>query len=121
MLVKLKRGAPTGEWLDPSLEHVVLSIDVSSHGTQYPVYSESEGIPILVPADALEIIDARVSERWIVSAVLKSLFIEPAAWSRSGFWEEFFEGNADAQRAFDNERRLLTSDPWTSRPAQRSD
>lgn len=110
MRVRLKEAVPPevqkgpGRWLRPGVSYTVLAIEASGRGRhEYRIAAEIQGTPALFDARLFEVVDGRLPSNWIATAQGEHLEFQPAAWTTTGFWEGFFDGNADASRIYHEE------------------
>ncbi len=78
-------------------------------GVRYRIISDDAATPALFAASAFTVIDGHIPESWRAHAYSSGAFtLGPAAWLEPGFWERFFDDDAEARRVFDlNTTRIL--------------
>lgn len=112
--LKSSGGVPqqASSWLRIGCVYHVLAIEFSPARTMFRLVGE-EVIPALFQPDLFEIVSSIIPSNWAVVS-RKPGFIElsPKAWTRPGFWVDFFDGEPNAVACFENERRVsISADP----------
>ncbi|MCG8417845.1 MAG: hypothetical protein MJE77_07875 [Proteobacteria bacterium] len=90
-------------WLRRDTVYLVLAVESSgTSATAYRIESEDNRTPALFETDLFSIVDNRVSSCWVVVKDENCpLQFMPAAWNEDDFWDRFFDGDADARRAYE--------------------
>jgi len=117
MQVRLREEAED-RWLEPGAVYVVLGIYGSQEGLGYRLLGATEPeTPAIHPAGLFEVVDPLVSPRWQIEVPGDggSFSFEPEAWTREGFWTDFFDGDPAARQIFDEECRLFTEQGGSDR------
>ena len=104
--------SPTGKeiasslWLKLGSEYTALTLSVESTGNVMVRFIAEGGTePTLFPLRQFEIVDSSIPATWVVWKGRKGgLNFGPQAWSESGFWERYFDGDPSAVAAFETER-----------------
>jgi hypothetical protein len=100
------------EWLTIGKEYPVLSVEV---GVGQPAYLRIIGddghTPGLHIIQQFVTVSSRIPSSWLVQ-VGENGYLEmaPASWLRPGFWEDYFNGQADAVAQFEAERARIHSE-----------
>ena len=94
---------PTSPWLALDAEYEVLEIWATpGRGVKLRLASNDAGTPALFDAAMFLAADSSVPSGWIVSLFEGGeLRIGPREWMREGFWEDFFDLDPEAVRAYD--------------------
>lgn len=104
-------------WLTINHEYLVLSILVTPKGpAKLRILSDDNRTPILVDATMFSGSSQPLPRTWV--ATIReggSLELGPRPWLELGFWERYFDGDADAVAAFQNEVQAMTD---MTRPAR---
>lgn len=65
-------------------------------------------VPAIFPSSIFNVTDGSVPAGWVFHQSDSSTSsIGPKSWSRDGFWEDYFDGEASAVKAFNDEIELL--------------
>jgi hypothetical protein len=88
-----------------------MSVDLQVSAVHVRLVGDRGVTPSLHPIGQFEIVNDIIPSSWRVFQREKGgMFFGPSAWSQTGFWEKFFDGDAEAKRAFEVEReRILSS------------
>jgi hypothetical protein len=120
MLVRLKQDVQGDGWLEHDAVYPVLGISVQCGAAlggwlKYRLLTRQEpDTPAFHDAMLFDIVDPKVSSRWMVTALADGqLEIEPEAWSDGDFWESFFDGDPEARDRFREEYVRLTAQTGT--------
>jgi hypothetical protein len=96
-------------WIKVASEYPVLSLLVTSDGkTMLQVMSEDRRTPAWFAASMFETIDTSIAPNWV--AKLRDdgvLALGPQNWLEPGFWESYFDGDAQARSDFDAESEAI--------------
>jgi hypothetical protein len=95
--------------LSPGAEYTVLEVSCQADGpNRFRIeYSDSE-LPPLFDSRLFEILDSEFHASWELSLEWDgSITIGPAAWSVSGFWEDFMDGDGRAVEIYRSERARI--------------
>jgi len=114
MKVKLKDKTEkhTG-WLDYNKVYTVLGITVSpsSGQTQYLLWSDSQHSTALFLSSDFKVVSSKLSQYWEVTLDLnKNCQFYPSAWSTKNFWDDYNEGDEDADKAFHHWKKKIESE-----------
>jgi hypothetical protein len=94
-------------WLKVGTEYVVLSIEENAQGERYYVlephlgHSDSVGF---FSSLGFEVVNESWPLAWIEERANGEISVAPKAWQRAGFWEDFHEGDLQAQCDYREER-----------------
>jgi hypothetical protein len=100
-------------WLTVGKIYHVLSICVSADGRRLLrlVGDGNNGIA-LFRLEQFEIVTSKIPDTWIVKYMKGEIDFTPESWSQTDFWDRFYDGNSDAFRIFDEERKkIIEADP----------
>ena len=96
-------------WLTLNHEYLVLSILIPSKGpAKLRIIADDNRTPILVDATMFEAISQPLPGTW--GATIRGngvMEIGPQRWLRFGFWEQYFNADADAVSVFEQELQLM--------------
>jgi hypothetical protein len=101
---------PKGQWVTVGREYLVLAINMRARvGLSFRIVSDDAGTPILASAELFDVVPAQpIPEHWVAEVgVGGELELGPRRWLERGFWERFFDGDADARRVFDEEVQAM--------------
>ncbi len=96
-------------WLTVGKTYHVLSVNMD-HGSpvKFQVISDDGQTPVYHNANQFEVVSNKIPEGWVIDFVSKSyLRLSPKAWSKPGFWEEYFDGEPEAIDVFNAERNII--------------
>jgi hypothetical protein len=73
---------------------------------------ESNG-PALFRLDEFDIVSSKIPVSWVVVWGKNDFFqLTPEPWKDTGFWERYYDGDHEAIRVFEEERRkIVDADP----------
>ncbi|NJQ02477.1 hypothetical protein [Streptomyces zingiberis] len=103
MIVTLKRELAGSDVshpssLRPGVEYPVLEVYAEMNGDNFFRVESGSGNPAMFGSRFFEVQSRRMPECWILRIIEPgSVLIQPAAWSRQGFWESFFDGEQNAR------------------------
>ncbi|HHZ25006.1 TPA: hypothetical protein HH295_21410 [Xanthomonas vasicola pv. zeae] len=99
------------KWLKIDEELTVLLVSVYGSGEiKLLIWSDLQGSAVLFPCEDFEIIDPRPSKRWIVNFEKWGMSLSPASWCVDGFWDAYHEGDAEADRIFEEEKARVINE-----------
>jgi len=92
-------------------EYVVLSIHVEDRdNTKFQILRDDH-TPSFHNANQFEVISSKIPNTWQIDFIPKSyLSLGPKAWSRPGFWDDYFDGDPEAEAIFDREKEVMFSE-----------
>ena len=62
----------------------------------------------LFPLDQFEIVSPKLPGQWVVTWAANGVFeLTAEAWSRPGFWEQFYDQDAEARKIFEQEKNNI--------------
>ncbi len=97
----------TSPWATIGRVYTVLSISIDQEGVRFRVVGD-EKTPALLRREMFEVVDGSIPGSWIVySPGSGFLELAPEPWTRVGFWDQFFDGKADAVASFNEERNRI--------------
>lgn len=102
-------GSNGENWLHQNCIYAVQSIYIDpDEGCKYRILGEELNTPALFSAADFEIIDASLPPSWVVFELGNGSFvIGPAAWTATGFWERYFDGDQEARQEFETYRSRI--------------
>jgi hypothetical protein len=102
----------SSSWLTIGCIYHVLTIEIERGKTLLRLVGD-EPTPALFEVEMFEVVSSILPSTWrVVSSVPGRLTLAPAKWTRSGFWEDFFNGTAAAIACFRQEQlAIIDSDP----------
>jgi hypothetical protein len=111
--VALRGGRTNSPWLTLHGEYQILSILMTPSGpAKLRILADDGRTPILVDAAMFSMNSQPLPDTW-VAIIEEGGIVElgPRSWLKPGFWERYFDGDADAmtqfQREMSNMARLL--------------
>jgi len=107
LLDSLGRPTSSSPWAKLGAVYEVLDILVESGRVSLRLVGD-ESTPAMFQVEMFEVVDSTIPPTWTVtSAQPGCLYFAPTAWSRPGFWEDFFDGNEKARACFEAERKRI--------------
>jgi hypothetical protein len=99
-------------WVKTGGIYHVLSIWIEPGQTKLRMVAE-EPTPALFELEMFEVVSSVIPANWVVvSPKPGHLSLAPAAWSVSGFWENFFDYEPKAVASFEEHRaKIIACDP----------
>ena len=94
-------------WLKLKKEYVVLGIEENSLREKcYLVETRSGKLETLgfFSSLAFKIVDKSWPETWVKESINGEISIAPRSWQRTGFWEDFYDGESQAVDTYRKER-----------------
>lgn len=95
-------------WLRVGREYVVLSIfENAEREKYYRIATHADGgfgSLGLFPSSAFKVTDESWPDTWVKEISNGDTSIAPKAWQRLGFWEDFYDGDRQAEDLFRDER-----------------
>jgi len=90
----------------------VLSVSIGPSQTKLCLIGE-EPTPALFEPEMFEVVSSAIPNVWVITSPKSGwLSLAPEAWSRPGFWEEFYDREPSAMACFEEYRKLIVeSDP----------
>ena len=90
----------------------MLSIWVEPSRPRFRIIGEEKALGLFSP-EMFEIVSSKVPGTWVITSPKPGCFsLQPEAWSRLGFWEEYYDGEPKARACFEEERKkIIDSDP----------
>ena len=89
-------------WLTVNREYLVIEIHCTANEVSFRVLADDDQTPILVPGEALEVVDRVVPRSWSVfveDQLAPAFTIGPEQW-RGDFWNRFFNADSTARGVF---------------------
>jgi len=102
------------DWLTIGKIYHVLEIvgDVSRGRWLVRLMGDNRNGAALFPLHQFDLASPKIPTAWTISWDGETLSFGPAAWSRIGFWEEYYDRQPDAVRVFEQElQALVSADP----------
>lgn len=82
--------------LTPGQEYVVIGLD-----DEYYRMVDNNGEPILLPKQGFKVVDNTMSEDWVWKRYSEDeYYADPPELGRPGFYEDYFDGKAEAVKQF---------------------
>jgi hypothetical protein len=112
LLDSRSRAAERSAWAKIGSVYHVLSIWVEPGQTRLRLVGE-ESTPALFEPEMFEVISSAIPPNWVITSTTPGcLSLAPDAWNTPGFWERFFDADADAIAVFNEERaKIVAADP----------
>lgn len=104
-----RQPVESSPWLTIGRTYTVLGVE--AHSGRKPLFrivGDDGRTPGVYEADMFEVASAELGETWICAITQDGgVQIGPAPWLRERFWEDYFNGEPGAVRAFDQEFKVL--------------
>ena len=101
-------------WLTVGKVYHVFSINMQ-YGlpVKFLLFSDDVQTPAYHDANQFEVVTRTIPAEWIIDFESESYFkLTPKAWSKPGFWEDYFDGVPEAVELFNVEKEsIVQSDP----------
>ncbi len=99
-------------WARLGAVYHVLGIWIEPEQTRLRLIGE-QPTPALYQPEMFDVVSTIIPVTWVITSPKRGYFsLGPSAWSRAGFWEEYFDGDAEARACFEEERKkIVASDP----------
>lgn len=95
-------------WLSIGKLYRVLSLEIAPRYVILIRMIGDEPTPALFDFRQFEIVSENIPSNSVVHFGNTNLFVlGPAKWNVEGFWERYFDGEAEEQRIFDEEREII--------------
>jgi len=106
------REVETSSSLTIDKEYTVLSIHVEDgNATKFQIFRDDECTPSFHIANQFEVVNTKIPTNWEVDFLTDSYFsLSPKAWSRVGFWDDYFDGDPGAELIFEKEKEVIFSE-----------
>jgi hypothetical protein len=111
LCVRLSDGHDRDSWLTLNHEYQVLSVLMTPRGpAKLRILADDGRTPILVEATAFAMSSQQLPRSWVF-AIREGGVVElgPPSWLEPGFWERYFDGDADAVMQFQEETIRMES------------
>ncbi len=91
--------------------YIVLSIHIEVNGNiKFQVLRDDGYTPTFHAAEQFDIMSSKIPDNWHVDFLPGSYFsLCPKAWARVGFWDDYFDGDPEAEAIFDREKEAIFS------------
>jgi hypothetical protein len=101
-------GVKSDGWLTVGQIYTVLEILVRpGHYILFRLISDDANTPALFDSRQFEIVSNKIPSNWVAVLHEQELHITPEKWLIPGFWEDYFDGVAEATKNFEEEKRLI--------------
>ena len=102
----------TSHWLTIGKSYSVLAVENDGEsGLLFRVMSDDGFTPILADWREFKLVSSRLSATWIGSLDRNgNLMLAPKAWTRPGFWEEYFDREPEAMKQFEQARKAIEAE-----------
>jgi hypothetical protein len=111
LCISLGSDRESDPWLTLNREYLVLSILVTPKGhARLRILADDNRTPILVDATMFAASPQTLPWAWV--ATIReggSVELGPRRWLELGFWERYFDGDADSVAAFQDEIRAMSN------------
>jgi hypothetical protein len=99
-------------WVKLDSTYHVLAIWIEPGRTRLRLVGEQTTTPALFEPEMFEVVSSTIPSNWVITSPKMGFFeIGPEAWTRPGFWEEYFDRKPEAIACFEEERkRIVASD-----------
>jgi hypothetical protein len=96
-------------WLTVGDAYEVLAFSFRPDGrVKVRLLGKQKDTPALFDIHQFDIINAAIPSGWVLLSYPDSSFeLCPKSWAQPGFWNNFFDGDSEARRVFDEERRKI--------------
>jgi hypothetical protein len=99
-------------WITIGKEYLVLSVTINpGHPASFRLIGDDGNTPALYALQQFVTVSSRIPSSW--QAQLDNsgnLEMAPASWLRPGYWEDYFNGQAEAVAEFETERAQIQSE-----------
>ncbi len=69
-----------------------------------------DGTPVMIPSTEVRIVDGRIPEGWAAASFSDAVALGPPEWLELGFWERYFDLDAEARAAYLRGKELSEHD-----------
>jgi hypothetical protein len=98
------------DWLTVGDEYLVVSLLIDPSGHVELRVIDNDGTPSVWRAEMFETTDERPAPDWLVQLGSDGILeIAPGPWLRPGFWEDYFDYVAEAQRDYESELSIIVA------------
>ena len=107
-------GAPieSSSWLTTGNVYHVLEIYIERGSIDFRILGDEKFTPALHPAGQFELVSGKIPSCWETKFLSNSFVLGPREWLEIGFWERFFDGEAEARKIFNGiYQAILAEDP----------
>jgi hypothetical protein len=88
--------------------HVLEIIQDTERRWMLRLVGDNRNGPALFELDQFEIITSYIPRTWIIVWGKEDFFeLSPRPWTRPGFWEQYYDGEPDAVKVFEEERKKI--------------
>ena len=96
-------------WATLDAEYIVLALEAAPGGrVQLRIIGDDGPTPVLFESEMFMTTSSDIPSNWVVSIGENGLFdLAPAKWLRTGFWEDYFNGDAQAIAEFEEEKNKI--------------
>lgn len=94
-------------------EYIVLEVEIyPGKNIFYRLISDnSNNSPALYDSKQFEIVSDQLSSNWIISQSKRGVvYLGPAAWQISGFWENCYDGDGATLEIYKREARIIVNE-----------
>lgn len=93
--------------------HVLEVFCDEQHPLTFRFLGDDKMSPALFDANQFELVSNKIPEEWCVKFVPGSYFkLTPKAWANDGFWEDYSDCDAEAERIFNEvAKKIVTDEP----------
>ncbi len=102
----------TSHWLTIGKRYTVLTVgNHAGRGLLFRVMSDDGFTPIVADWHEFKVLSSRLPSTWVGSLDKNGdLMLAPNAWTRPGFWEDYFDREPEAMKQFDQARQVIEAE-----------
>lgn len=92
--------------------YLVLSIFADpGRNIQFRIIGNNSATPVLFDSQQFRITSHTIPSTWVVTGDEQgAIWLTPETWARPGFWEDYFNNDAEALQQFDQELTRLVAE-----------
>jgi hypothetical protein len=111
LCVRLSDSRDKDSWLTLNQEYQVLSVLMTPRGpAKFRVVADDGRTPILADSTLFAMSSQKLPQSWVFAVREGGVVaLGPPQWLETGFWERYFDGDADAVRKFQEEMSRMAS------------
>jgi len=96
-------------WLTVGKVYQVLSVFIVDGGSiEYRLMADDGETPGMYKADQFKVVSDVLPPNWVINHEPDSFFeFAPKAWTKPGFWEDYFDGAPEAVELFNSEKESI--------------
>ena len=102
-------------WLRVGHEYVVLTLLIDASGRVKVQILDEDQTPSYWQGEMFETSDESLPRNWVARLDPRGLLeFAPRDWLRDGFWEDYFDGVAEAEALYERELSIIVGDEPSS-------